>query len=123
MKDETEIRAAAIRFILPPSSFILEFSASYGSRTRAYASTGRHACRYTNKASVVIPINSGRPGESNPRHDIHSVGCCHYTKVAVRQAEEEGVEPSPPVYGAATFSKRVRRRRYSPLFRKGRVKT
>jgi hypothetical protein len=43
---------------------------------------------------------SGRAGESNPRHDIHSVGCCHYTMLTISetQAEEEGLEPSS-LYG------------------------
>src|SRR5213593_2543133 len=39
----------------------------------------------------------GRARESNPGHDIHSVGCCHYTKLAMRfSAEEGGFEPSGP---------------------------
>ena len=53
--------------------------ASYGSRTRSNTSTGCHAIRYTNETNRL----SGRAGESNPRHDIHSVACCHYTKLAI----------------------------------------
>src|SRR5688572_6451063 len=26
--------------------------------------------------------HTGRLGESNPRHDVHSIGCCHYTRSA-----------------------------------------
>jgi hypothetical protein len=96
-------------FILPHSSF--SSLASYGSRTRSNTSTGCHAIRYTNETHLP---STGRAGESNPRHDIHSVGCCHYTKLAntsaiatrsraaphvhaeLCKAEEEGLEPSPP---------------------------
>ena len=93
----------------------VQIIASYGSRTRSNTSTGCHAIRYTNETSLP-----GRAGESNPRHDIHSVGCCHYTKLAISEArmymrgfvnfatEEEGLEPSPPDRAAA-LSRRVRR--------------
>ena len=80
--------------------------------------TSCYANPYTNEAtSSKTDKNTGRLGESNPRHDVHSIGCCHYTRSADfrTQAEEEGLEPSPPDRAAA-FSKRVRRNRYSPLF-------
>ena len=57
--------------------------------------------RYTNEAVVITSDQlTGRARESNPGRDIHSVECCHYTKLAVDirfTAEEEGLEPSPPM--------------------------
>src|SRR5688500_7327851 len=31
---------------------------------------------------IRLHQTSGRYGESNPRHDVHSIGCCHYTRSA-----------------------------------------
>ncbi len=76
MKDESDKAFSDSSFILHHSSF--GSLASYGSRTRSNTSTGCHAIRYTNETQ-----STGRAGESNPRHDIHSVACCHYTKLAI----------------------------------------
>ena len=66
-------------FCLHPSALLS--LASYGSRTRSDSSTGSHAeSRYTNEAR--LRTSKGRARESNPGHDIHSVECCHYTKLA-----------------------------------------
>ncbi len=53
--------------------------------------------------------------EPSPRRSQHRVLPLHQKRRLHTQAEEEGLEPSPPDRAAA-FSKRVRRNRYSPLF-------
>ena len=74
------------------------------------------------------PIRARRGIEPSPRRSQRRVLPLHqkrhHSRLAATQrgarlanhtAEEEGLEPSPP-NRAATFSKRVRRNRYSPLF-------
>ena len=112
MRDESRITdyefgcaPAVICFILHPSTFIPHVSRLVRESNPRQRLDRAPCFRYTNEA-VGTTYNQlkGRARESNPGHDIHSVGCCHYTKLAVDTrvtAEEEGLEPSPPVGGRA----------------------
>jgi hypothetical protein len=122
-------------FCLHPSSFILHFTslASYGSRTRSNTSTGCHAIRYTNETQSPRPQGeqgnrtlattftvSGAATTPNPpsRH-IRAITTCHAEpRMYMRGCATRKRRDSNPHRHkrAATFSKRVRRNRYSPLF-------
>ena len=99
-----EIRNVRLRFYsafcLHPSAFILLpliRTASYGNRTRSYASTGRRACRYTNKA---FSNRGDRPGlNRQPRGSQPRAPPIELRPPTHTSAEEEGVEPSPPTMG------------------------
>src|SRR5690348_2854719 len=51
----------------------------YGTRTRSTTVTGWRADPYTYGSREVAKIAKGSPGNRTRAHDVHSVGCCHYT--------------------------------------------
>src|SRR5690242_4021874 len=73
-----------ICFILQPSSFILAFSPPRtGLEPVPTPRQGAMRTLTPTRLSHLNPTNTGRARESNPGRDIHSVVCCHYTKLAI----------------------------------------
>src|SRR4051794_17196717 len=118
MRDESRITdyevgcvPAAICFILHPSTFIPAFSRLVRESNPCLRLDRAPCFRYTNKAVAITSdhLRASAGIEPWPRHSQCRVLPLHQARHrSFVPAEEEGLEPSPPVKGAATFSKRVR---------------